>query len=231
MTGKTDMVPVLNLPSHLSQPSQSENVPIFGRGTRCYFAPEKSRFWSKPKEGKEEFTVPPRLAPVAHRVAACGPLCGLVRRRWGTDTSQPIWERVGELFGAPKAEELHSEILYIGFWTDKGNADSATLELLSKLRDKKVFLFGTAGFGGSEAYFQKILDHVKQSVGPSNSVFGEYMCQGKMPQSVRDRYMKMKTQPEHPANIDALIENFDRALSHPDEDDLERLRKIVLDRQ
>ncbi len=57
------------------------------------------------------------------------------------------------------------------------------------------------------------------------------MCQGKMPQSVRDRYMKMKAQPEHPANIDALIENFDRALSHPDEDDLEKLRKIVLDRQ
>ena len=136
-----------------------------------------------------------------------------------------------DYFGAPKAEELHSEILYIGFWTDKGNADSATLELLSKLRDKKVFLFGTAGFGGSEAYFQKILEHVKQSIAPSNSVFGEYMCQGKMPQSVRDRYMKMKTQPEHPANIDALIENFDRALSHPDEDDLERLRKIVLDRQ
>ena len=23
-----------------------------------------------------------------------------------------------EYFGAPKAEELHSEILYIGFWTD-----------------------------------------------------------------------------------------------------------------
>ena len=106
-----------------------------------------------------------------------------------------------DYFGAPKAEELHSEILYIGFWTDKGNADSATLELLSKLRDKKVFLFGTAGFGGSEAYFQKILEHVKQSVGPSNSVFGEYMCQGKMPQSVRDRYMKMKTQPEHPAQF------------------------------
>ena len=98
-----------------------------------------------------------------------------------------------------------------------------------KLRDKKVFLFGTAGFGGSEAYFQKILEHVKQSVGPSNSVFGEYMCQGKMPQSVRDRYMKMKTQPEHPANIDALIENFDRALSHPDEDDLERLLNMLKD--
>ena len=40
--------------------------------------------------------------------------------------------------------------------------------------------------------------------------------------------MKMKAQPEHPANIDALIKNFDRAISHPDEDDLERLRKIIL---
>ena len=133
-----------------------------------------------------------------------------------------------DYFGAPETAELYSEMLYVGFWTDKGNADSAALGLLSKLRGKEIFLFGTAGFGGSAAYFQKILDHVKQSVDPSNTVVGEYMCQGKMPQSVRDRYMKMKAQPEHPANIDALIENFDRALSHPDEDDLERLRKIIL---
>ena len=67
-----------------------------------------------------------------------------------------------EYFGAPKAEELHSEMLYIGFWTDKGNADNATLELLSKLRNKKIFLFGTAGFGGSAAYFQKILNRAAQ---------------------------------------------------------------------
>ena len=112
--------------------------------------------------------------------------------------------------------------------------NKSTLELANQavatinLKGRKIFLFGTAGFGGSAAYFQKIFDHVKQSVDPSNTVVGEYMCQGKMPQSVRDRYIKMKAQPEHPANIDALIENFDRALSHPDEDDLERLRKIIL---
>ena len=96
-----------------------------------------------------------------------------------------------DYFGAPETAELYSEMLYVGFWTDKGNADSAALGLLSKLRGKEIFLFGTAGFGGSAAYFQKILDHVKQSVDPSNTVVGEYMCQGKMPQSVRDRYMKM----------------------------------------
>ena len=54
------------------------------------------------------------------------------------------------------------------------------------------------------------------------------MCQGKMPESVKNRYLKMKEQKEHPANIDALIENFDRALSHPDADDLDRLRNLLL---
>ena len=69
------------------------------------FRSGKSRFWSKPGEGKGEFAATPNLTPVAHRVAACGPLCGLVRRRWGTDTTQPIWARVGEFFGAPKAKQ------------------------------------------------------------------------------------------------------------------------------
>ena len=108
-----------------------------------------------------------------------------------------------------------------------GNADQATLELLSKLKNKEIFLFGTAGFGGSEAYFRTVLDHVKPFIDGSNTVVGEYMCQGKMPQSVRTRYLKMKEQPEHPANLDALIKNFDSALSHPDEEDLDKLRKAV----
>lgn len=69
------------------------------------FHSKKSRFWSKPRGGKGKFAATPRLAPVARRVAACGPLCDLAGRRWGTGTTQPIWVRVGELFGAPKAKQ------------------------------------------------------------------------------------------------------------------------------
>ena len=116
----------------------------------------------------------------------------------------------------------------VEYWTDKGNADSDTLDFLSKLKNKKIFLFGTAGFGGSDAYFQRILGNVKSTIDSSNTIVGEYMCQGKMPQSVRERYVKMKENPEHPDNIDALIENFDKALSHPDSDDLERLKNIII---
>ena len=98
----------------------------------------------------------------------------------------------------------------------------------SQLKNKQIFLFGTAGFGGSDIYFRKILNQVKQFVDASNVIFGEYMCQGKMPQSVRERYVKMIENPEHPDIIDALIENFDKALSHPDADDLERLKNIII---
>ena len=37
----------------------------------------------------------------------------------------------------------------------------------------------------------------------------------------------MKAQPGHAPNLDALIENFDKALSHPDAADLEQLKQTV----
>lgn len=127
-----------------------------------------------------------------------------------------------DLFGAVEGDVPASETLYIGFWTDKGSADKA-----AKLKNRKIFLFGTAGFGGSEEYFTNILDNVKKLINESNTVVGEYMCQGRMPGSVRARYVKMKEQPDPMPNLDMLIENFDKALSHPDAADLDRLQKMV----
>ena len=131
-------------------------------------------------------------------------------------------------FGTPDPAAMEADDLYVGFWTDKGNADESTLDFLKQLHGKNVFLFGTAGFGGSEEYFNKILKKVERSLDRSNTVFGRYMCQGKMPPPVRARYEAMRTLPAPPANLDAMIENFDRARSHPDADDLDRLRAAVL---
>ena len=71
------------------------------------------------------------------------------------------------------------------------------------------------------------MDKTKESLDASNTVVGEFMCQGKMPQSVRERYEKMKEQPDHMPNIDAMIENFDKALVHPDDNDLNALKQLV----
>lgn len=105
MTGKTDMVPVLNLPSHLSQPSQSENVPIFDRGTRCRFAPENHDLGANP--GKEKGNSQPRHT--SHSLPAVLPpvgRCGASQGGGGVRIPPgPFGARVGELFGAPKAKQ------------------------------------------------------------------------------------------------------------------------------
>lgn len=131
-----------------------------------------------------------------------------------------------DAFGTNDTAEPLSELLYVGFWTDRGNADGDALALLARLRKKKIFLSGTAGFG-SEAYYRKVLERVRQSVDESNTIVGTYMCQGKMPQAVKERYLRMKQMPEHPENLDALIRSFDCALSHPDAEDLEALKNTV----
>ena len=132
-----------------------------------------------------------------------------------------------DYFGNTDIDYPQSKMLYIGFWTDKGIADPAALQLLEKLHNKKIFLFGTAGFGGNSTYFQNILQKTREHIEASNTVVGEYMCQGKMPSSVKERYLKIKSQPEHAPNIDAMIENFDKAATHPDSSDIERLKEAV----
>lgn len=126
-------------------------------------------------------------------------------------------------FGAPAPQALTADTVYVGFWTDKGTCDEPTARFLQSLTDQKVFLFGTAGFGGAPAYFQQILDRVKANLAPGVQVTGTYMCQGKMPPAVRDRYAAMEESPRRTA----MLENFDQALSHPDQEDLARLQAAV----
>lgn len=126
-------------------------------------------------------------------------------------------------FGGPDPRALEAETIYLGFWTDKGSCDEASAEFLKSLTGQRLFLFGTAGFGGAPAYFEQILGRVKANVGSAVRFVGSFMCQGKMPQSVRERYMQMEDGPRRAA----MLANFDAALNHPDEDDLTRLKSAV----
>lgn len=129
----------------------------------------------------------------------------------------------GELVycGAPDAAALQAEVLFVGFWTDKGSCDEKVAELLKEADGKTVYLFGTAGFGQSQQYFDQILARVRENL-PAGAVYGGgFMCQGRMPQAVRSRYEAMQAKEPENARYKMLIENFDAALAHPNADDLE----------
>ena len=126
-------------------------------------------------------------------------------------------------FGEPDDQALSAKRIYVGFWTDKGTCDEQTARFLERLTDQQVFLFGTAGFGGAAAYFDQILGRVKEKLGPEVRVIGTYMCQGKMPPAVRRRYEAMEDSPRRAA----MLENFDKAVSHPDAQDLAQLKAAL----
>ena len=122
-----------------------------------------------------------------------------------------------------------ADIIFLGFWVYKGSCAEEIKNYLKTLENKKIALFGTAGFGESESYFKAILAEVKQYISESNTIMDSFMCQGKMPQHVLERYQKLlEDQPEN-SNISDMIYNYKNALSHPDANDIEAAKVFARD--
>lgn len=126
-------------------------------------------------------------------------------------------------FGVPSQEALAADTIFIGFWTDKGRCDDNLKTFIESLENKNIVLFGTAGFGGSEAYFNQIISRIAAVIPNSCTLKASFMCQGKMPFIVRERYTKALENDPDNSQMKSMIENFDRALTHPDTNDLENL--------
>ena len=126
-------------------------------------------------------------------------------------------------------EGKDADIFFVGFWTDKGTCDMTVIDFLSGLRGKKVALFGTCGMGKDSAYMEMIEKHVKVWIPEDCMYLGAYMCQGKMPMDVRRRYETMEKNGVEPEKVKSFLKNFDEALLHPDEQDLQGAKKFVKD--
>ena len=127
-------------------------------------------------------------------------------------------------FGPIDDRALEADRIFVGFWTDNGVCNEETAAFLKKIGKKDVFLFGTAGLGRSVNYFDKIIHRTRALMSEKSRFIGSFMCQGKMPMALRERYMEMKKAPVPDPNLDRMIENFDIALSHPSKEDLFNLR-------
>lgn len=128
--------------------------------------------------------------------------------------------------GAPKAN-VEADVLFLGSWTDKGFFDEAILNVMKELHHQKVVLFGTAGFGQSQEYFDAILQRSATHLAKDNEILGCFMCQGKMPLSVRKRYEEMGNKEPDNERLKNLIVNFDQALTHPDEQDMNNFKTFL----
>lgn len=123
--------------------------------------------------------------------------------------------------------EKDADVYFVGFWTDKGNCDTGVANVLSGFHGKRVALFGTCGMGADEAYYDRIEKNVKQWLPADNTYMGAFLCQGKMPMQVRNRYESMLDGGEQEAGVRMMIRNFDEALLHPDRMDEEAAARFA----
>ncbi|WP_080799400.1 flavodoxin family protein BilS [Arabiibacter massiliensis] len=133
--------------------------------------------------------------------------------------------RVGEVDARPVAA---ADRVYAGFWTNRGDCTDEMAELLASLAGREAFLFGTCGFGADATYFAGVAARVAVHLPESARIVGTFLCQGRMPASVRERYERQaEANPAQAPRMRQLIENFDEALDHPNDDDLARLAAAI----
>ncbi len=135
---------------------------------------------------------------------------------------QAIAEALGDdvlYCGKPDAAALEADVIFAGFWTDKGSCADDLTAFLANCAGRKIALFGTAGFGGDPAYFETLLGSVRAKLPQDAEYLGGWMCQGRMPAGVRARYAAALEKDPEDAHMKSMLENFDRALAHPDDTD------------
>lgn len=143
----------------------------------------------------------------------------------GTGNTKQLAEAIqgqvnAEYCGKPNDAALDSDLIYVGFWTIAFSCDESIASFLKQVKGKKIFLFGTAGYDYSADFYGKILTAVKEHIDASNTVVGEFMCQGKVSPQKQEALKEA-------GKFDGMKDNLARGESHPDQDDLAQLKEAI----
>lgn len=133
--------------------------------------------------------------------------------------AQAIQQAVGATYcGKPSDEALAADTIFIGFWSTRYSSGADIQAFMKQLSGKKVFLFGTAGFGDTKEFYEKILESAQTHLPASNELIGSYMCLGKVTDKMQTHIKEGA--PELYAEIKEVLAE---AAHHPNQADLDEL--------
>ena len=79
--------------------------------------------------------------------------------------AQAIQQAVGATYcGKPSDEALAADTIFIGFWSTRYSCGADIQAFMKQLSGKKVFLFGTAGFGDTKEFYENYKDLIYQKL-------------------------------------------------------------------
>ncbi|MDD3204747.1 MAG: flavodoxin family protein [Lachnospiraceae bacterium] len=126
----------------------------------------------------------------------------------------------------PGVRIADADIYFIGFWIKRGTCSMDLLDFISELHDKKIVLFGTCGMGTHKEYYKELEDEITAWIADDSECLGTFICQGKMPMEVRNKYENMLGS-GNDDKVEKMLQYFDSALTHPDKQDLENVAAFI----
>ncbi len=139
-----------------------------------------------------------------------------------------VLPRGTEIYSIEKAPDPDNyDLILMGYWVDKGNADIKTRGYINKISAKTIGLFGTLGANPTSDHALIVKKRVEQPIEKKNRLIFHLLCQGKIYEEALNKYNKMLEEDPSNAGTKAYIENFYKALNRPDKKDLEYIKNEV----
>lgn len=120
------------------------------------------------------------------------------------------------LLAADQAADLEAyDVLFLGYWVDRGTADAQMRAVIDGLSNKKIALFGTLGAYPHSRHALETQLKVWELAAQNNQVLGSCICQGAVSPELIGRFQTLP--PDHPHAVDeARRLRYREAAQHPD---------------
>lgn len=106
----------------------------------------------------------------------------------------------------------------VGFWVDKGTADSRSKKFIKSVKGKEVAFIGTLGAEARSSHGQSVNERAIKLCSENNKFIGGFLCQGKVDPKLVEKMGKFPLKLIHPLTPERL-KRIEDAKSHPNEDD------------
>lgn len=117
------------------------------------------------------------------------------------------------------------DIVALGYWVKRGKPDPRTLRFLPQIKNANVVFFETHGTDPHSEHAITAFARAAYLLGPGCNILGTFDCQGKINPALLE--MRKNAAPDDPHGGVKAQERWQRATSHPDEEDLAAASSFV----
>lgn len=143
--------------------------------------------------------------------------------------AEALYEFAPEGSVLAKAEEMPSaagfDVVFAGYWVDRGGPDSQTVDFLKTIHHQKVVLFETLGADPASEHAVNGLANGAVYLSEGNRVIGTFSVQGAIDPNLVERMKNMGA--NNPHNAERMAGSIQEAALHPNKQDLNKARAYM----